>query len=199
MPNRRNLESGYHNRFWVMRHGDNELAGVINSNPRVADRLTEAGQEAIIEAAFSEPLHGIGSRALIYTSALPRAFESAVVLAEALSAEPPTVNQLLNERLFGLLEGESTANYERVWRADRGMPETKDELKNMKVELPSKVLKRVLYAVSKIDLDNHFGEDIVLVTHGDVAGIAVAGFGGLSSSQHRDAPPLGLAEVRRLV
>jgi broad specificity phosphatase PhoE len=59
------------------------------------------------------------------------------------------------------------------------------------------VLARVTAFVAQLDR-RQAGRDILLISHGDVLQILLAGFAGLDPSRHRGLPQLATAEIRRL-
>jgi probable phosphoglycerate mutase len=188
------------NRYSVMRHGESKanVAGVIVSSidrDRGGDfGLSELGREQSRVAARGS---GLPADTVICSSDFSRARETAEIVRGDLGATEVIVAPELRERYFGEWDGSGSANYARVWAADRaaaGQPGTGDD---HGVESAAAVLDRATALVA--DLERRFaGRDILLVSHGDTLQILQAGFLRMEPSAHRGVPHLETAEIRRL-
>lgn len=185
-----------------MRHGESESdrLGIINSDPGKPYRLTATGMEQSAESIRQSTLSELGSRVLIYCSQFPRTKQTALIASQLLDADLPTVNKLLNERNFGLLEGESVANYARVWDADKAVGAIAsgvERLRQDKVELPTVVAQRAARLVAIAEY-RHDKQDILFVSHDDPLQIMQAIASGVQPTRHRDLPPFEPAEIRQV-
>lgn len=150
--------------------------------------LSEVGRQQAEEAAKNSSLP---SEVLIYTSDFSRARQTAEIVQRMVGASHVTPTELLRERNFGDLERTLTANYKKVWQADR------EAADRYNVEPLSSVLARTMRLIEAIERE-YTGRDILLVSHGDTLQILQAGLQGLSLSRHRDLPQLETAEIRQL-
>lgn len=198
------------NRYFVMRHAQSHpnVAGLIVCRPPAgldpANGLTTTGRQQARDSATAWiAQRGAGSlRAatgpaadttapVIISSDFSRARETAEILREVATAEPVGVDVRLRERDFGDFDGCPASAYQQIWAADA-------EGRTLAgVEPVGAVLARVASMIDDLE-QAHAGRDIVLVSHGDTAQIAQAGFCDLAPSAHRSLPPLGNAEIRPL-
>jgi GrpB-like predicted nucleotidyltransferase (UPF0157 family)/broad specificity phosphatase PhoE len=182
------------NRYFLMRHGQskaNVAKIIVSSLARDASGdygLTARGRE---QAAASAVRSGLPQDTLIFTSGFARARETAEIVREHLKV--PSVNvmvtEALRERYFGDFDGTDTANYETVWANDRQGRTGWD------VEPVTAVLDRTTAFVAELDRQ-HYGRDILLVSHGDALQILQAGFIKLDPGYHRGMEHLQTAEIR---
>jgi broad specificity phosphatase PhoE len=187
---------GLANRFSVMRHGQSQanVAGIIVSrieNDRQGDYgLTGPGRREALAAARAS---GLPADTLIYSSDFRRARETAEIVRAELGAPGVSGAAALRERDFGRWEGSATVNYAQVWAGD----ETGSGDDGRDVEPVASVLARAIALVAELDR-RQAGRDILLVSHGDVLQILLAGFAGVDPARHRALPPLATAEIRPL-
>jgi probable phosphoglycerate mutase len=187
---------GVKNRYFALRHGESEAnaQGIILSDPAAGTAgygLTERGREQARAAASAADL--AGPETLIYSSPFARARETAEIAREVLGAGPVILRDELRERFFGELEGQSNENYQKVWDRDVSDPGHGE----WGVESVMSVLGRTSALVAELEQE-HQGETIVLVSHGDALQIMETGFKTLNPAAHRSLPHLSPAELREL-
>jgi broad specificity phosphatase PhoE len=99
----------------------------------------------------------------------------------------------LRERYFGKLELTSCSNYEKVWKEDSIDPSHK----KWQVESVYEVLNRVTSLVLKIN-NELSGENVILISHGDVCHILLAGLLARDIREHFRLDPLETGELREI-
>lgn len=178
---------------WVLRHGE--------STANVADRIVSDPAEGCArwglsprgrDQARSLPLDGLaGHPVVLVSSDFLRARETADLVARRLHGSVVTLDTRLRERNFGPLEGEPSTRYADAWARDA------EGLTLDGVEAVPAVWERA-YAAMEEARKRFPGHHIVLVAHGDILQILLAGSAGLPVHQHRTIPHLGNAELRLL-
>jgi len=156
-------------RLWLVRHGQTDwnVAGRIQGQTP-----TELNAQGRLEAQRLAELFAKNPRrfAWCYTSDLPRAAQTAHILAERLSLEVSTMVGL-REREFGSLEGAYPEQI-RAARAASGTKPTAD-LADWSgvtgVETDGALYERVSGALREI-AGKHADEDVLVVTHGGAMG-----------------------------
>lgn len=191
--------ANYHNRFYIMRHGESEFnqRGLINSDPSLGGGLTTAGMEQVSQSVDASLLRELGSRVVIYCSELERAKQTALIVSQQLATDLPIVDGLLNERNFGQFDGQPNQFYEQVWQADARWPESCFELKQRGIESANQVAVRGLRAMAIAD-GKQQNSDILLVSHGDTLQILQTALSDVEPHRHRELPKLSTGEIRQL-
>jgi len=163
----------------VARHGETDwnLAGILQGWMDVY--LNDLGQKQARELASTMVSHDFSR---IYSSPLSRALETAVIISRVLKLGPPTCQEGLKERHFGVIQG---------------VP--KDELAELNPVFLQQILKRnpacvfeegesmddfatrVIDAVMSIG-KMHPGERVLVITHGWVMDVITRHINGLPRS-----------------
>eukprot|EP00878_Enallax_costatus_P027278 GHUV01029346.1.p1 GENE.GHUV01029346.1~~GHUV01029346.1.p1 ORF type:complete len:201 (+),score=46.90 GHUV01029346.1:325-927(+) len=152
-------------------------------------------------ALFQQELSrlGIASDAVhIYTSPFSRTVQTAQIAAEAadLGQECIKVTPLLRERFFGThLELQCHDNYCPAWEGDARDPTSKPA-GNVDGESVAEVSERIQQLFQELE-QQHKGQHILLVSHGDTLSILQATFLNTLLTQHRQYG-LGTAELKKL-
>lgn len=187
-------------RYYILRHGQSEAnrEELIVSDPgRGVPEfgLTAEGRVQVARTVRTARRAGaLGSSLRFHSSDFRRARESAEIAAAELEHTGGVqLEPGLRERFFGSWDGTSTGNYPRVWAEDPGCSHPAD----WRVEPVEAVLERALEVILRIEGEGEPSE-VVLVTHGDVAQILLAAFGGMGPRRHREVPHLGTGELRAL-
>jgi len=181
----------------VMRHGESQanVDHIIASNPVGLGKtvgLTHKGHDqartsgaAIAALIAAHPHKGT----IIVTSPFKRATETAEDVADVLNVVGPTiVDPRFKERFFGVFEGLSTDNYEKIWTLDRQDKSNPD----WNVETLESVYARTQSALKEL-MKQYQDYAIVIVTHGDVASNMIASAKGVDLKDHREAGSLPAA------
>jgi len=167
------------NKFFVVRHGEaeNNVLGVISSNPKVPHHLTEKGIGQVKEAALKLKSKKID---LIYVSPFPRTQESAKIISDVLNIDKARVitDDRLHEVYAGELDGKSDAEYQRFFesrlekfdKTPKG-GENYTQIKNRMTEF--------LYDINS----KHKNKIILIVTHNTPSWLLVSGALGLTPRQ----------------
>jgi broad specificity phosphatase PhoE len=188
------------NTYFAMRHGVStaNTSGLIISDPNSGIKeygLTEEGIQGVrisIQAAKEEI--GLSESTMIFSSDFLRAFETAEIVQAELGVLEIGLSPNLRERFFGIFEGMSNTNYQKVWDADlAGAGLEKEE----EVESVEEVANRVTTLLSEIE-EKHSNQDILLVSHGDVINILQTMFQGLPPTEHSTMSSFHNAEIRCL-
>lgn len=198
-------QSELRNAFYALRHGRSlaNEAGIIAARPEVACvkyGLSSKGFEQA-EKVGSQLLSALGQQnksVTLVSSDLLRAVETAKTVQKSLREEGCDVALIfdtrLRERGFGLWDGKSDANYNRVWKNDEiDSSHTIDE-----VESVDSVTKRATSCVVELDERYASGHVFVLVAHGDVLQILQTAFLKRDGKFHRQVDHLETAQLRRL-
>lgn len=188
----------------IMRHGESEANAkhIIASNPLGLGKtigLTNMGRAQVRKAAIKiegliETRRHVG--VVIVSSPFLRAVETADILSDQLGdAVPRIISTRFQERFFGVFEGLSTDNYEKIWAMDR---DGKAPRRDWNVETLEAIHARTQPELDQLRLD-YPGYAIVIVTHGDVASVMIAADKGVPLARHREVgglPTAGIAVLR---
>jgi len=167
------------NNFLVVRHGEaeNNVLGIISSNPKVPHHLTEKGRGQVKEAAAKLKSKKID---LIYVSPFPRTQETAKIISEILNikSEQIITDDRIHEVYTGELDGKSDAEYQRFFesrmekfdKTPKG-GENYTEIKNRMTEF--------LYDINS----KYKNKNILIVTHNTPAWLLCSGALGLTPKQ----------------
>jgi probable phosphoglycerate mutase len=184
------------NTYYLMRHGESEAnaSGIIISDPGAGVEgcgLTEKGRAETRESAakFREQ-HGLD---IVYSSDFRRALETARIAADVCGVGRVHTTELLRERYFGGLEGSDNGNYGMIWALDAADPDNRAH----GVESPRDVGDRVINLLCRCE-EEHAGESILLVAHGDVLQILYCAANDIPVRRHRSIEPISKAEIRAL-
>ena len=171
--------TGGRNNFYVIRHGEaeNNVLGIISSDPKRPHHLTEKGRAQVKEAAEKLKAKKID---LIYVSPFVRTRETAEIISGTLNIDPSRVitDDRIHEVYGGELDGKSDAEYQRSFetaiekfdKAPKG-GENYTEIKNRMTEF-----------VYDINAKNQ-GKNILIITHNTPACLMFAGVLGLNREQ----------------
>ncbi len=187
------------NRFFVLRHGHSlaNKAGKIaseNQNGITKYGLSKTGKQEVMVTVYTAVQKGIiGPACLIYSSPFLRTKDTAHIVAKLLAQSLITYDERLRERFYGKLELTSVKNYRKVWKEDFLNPEHHE----WGVESVFEVLDRSTSLVSEINRAR-VGQNIILITHGDVGQILESGFLRQNPKNHRLLRPLKTGELREL-
>lgn len=182
------------NTYYLMRHGQSlaNEAGIIISSPLNgcnAYGLTVSGREQIQKSM--NKCDYLGPETLIYCSDFLRTVETANLASKILNTAAPTPSELLRERNFGEYEKSDDSNYKKVWKRDI----LDGNNKHRNVESPEEVRKRFLSFISGME-DQFAGENILIVSHGDILQIALTWPEAAAPKDHRSQKHLKTAEIR---
>lgn len=154
----------------ILRHGESEdmVSRVCNSNPKSVKYkpalLTDKGREQVKKAAEQLLNYGFDNRSItaVYVSTLPRAVETANILAEIglFSLDKIQLDERLNEIKAGDKEGLTQSEFilETWWIGDQ-------EADSVRGESSNTLRKRMLGIYDKIEKKYPKGH-ILFVTHG---------------------------------
>lgn len=186
------------NTYYGMRHGFSRAQelGIIISDPKSGKLkkygLTELGiGQALASAEKCQNL--VPGTPIIVSSDFSRAMETAAFARIRFGATQPYIAWQLRERYFGIYEGTSNANYQKVWDGDKRDP----DYHRHGGESVNDVLDRLFLLILLIE-DRFSGGNIVLVSHGDPLKILECWFRGINPRLHRSMRQLKNAEIRRL-
>jgi isoleucyl-tRNA synthetase len=111
-------KTGGRNNFLVVRHGeaDNNVLGIISSDPNRPHHLTEKGRSQVLALAGNLKSKKID---LIYVSPFVRTQETAKILSQVLNIAPENVitDDRIHEVYAGELDGKSDAEYQRFFES----------------------------------------------------------------------------------
>ena len=172
-------KTGGRNNFYVIRHGEaeNNVLGIISSDPKRPHHLTEKGIAQVKESAEKLKNKKID---LIYVSPFVRTQETAKIISGILNLDQSQVitDDRIHEVYGGELDGKPDAEYQRLFesaiekfdKAPKG-GENYTEIKNRMTEF-----------VYDIDVKNK-GKNILIVTHNTPACLMFAGVLGLDQEK----------------
>jgi len=188
-------EASFRNSYLLMRHGESDAnaSGVIVSDPKIGSEhfgLTERGSKEIIASA--KGFTG-GAITQIVCSDFLRTLQTARLVADTLNLPQPEKEEGLRERFFGDWDGMSAEHYENIWQRDKT-----DEQSDDHVESPEAVLKRGLNVLTRLEQE-HQGQVILLISHGDMLQILSTSFAGIAPHKHRSLAHHQTSEIKRLV
>lgn len=189
-----NVPESRRNRYLLMRHGHSRAneQGVIVSTPRRglgAFGLSPEG-EAQLESLMAGWCWPAPTRVL--HSDFLRTTETAARVAARFGITPRGEPRL-RERCFGDFEGESDAQYERVWTLDARDPAHCEH----GVESVTSVAARMQSVLASLERELN-GETVLLVSHGDPLQILLAMLESGAPGQHRRRQALAPASVTEL-
>lgn len=180
-------------KFHALRHGHsiaNEMSLIVSdpASGRDGYGLSERGRREVSKSA--RDLRGTVMVSRIFCSEFLRARETANIAAKILSLPDPVVLPELNERFFGILEGQSDLRYREAWELDLDNPDTALP----QAESVTRVLSRMREALRMIESLAE-GESPLIVSHGDPLNILRCSLAGKNPGGHRNAfVPLRTAE-----
>lgn len=169
-------------RLWLVRHGqstwnlERRLQGQTHDVP-----LTEVGHEQASRAGGELAGLGVGPAARLLSSDLLRAWQTAVVIGQALGIDP-TPDERLREQHYGVLQGRLTADLraepvpeglditEVAWGGGESIEQVYVRVRDLLVELSA------------------VPGDAVLVTHGDTLRVALTVIDQLNRGEPTDRP-----------
>jgi len=172
-------KAGHGNNFYVVRHGEaeNNVLGIISSNPKVKHNLTEKGRNQVKEAALKLKAKKVD---YIYVSPFPRTQQSAKIIADILNIDSSKVitDDRIHEVYTGELDGKSDAEYQRFFesrmekfdKTPKG-GENYTEIKNRMTDF--------LYEINS----KHNSKNILIVTHNTPSWLLFSGAFGLTPKQ----------------
>jgi len=183
------------NKYWILRHGRSKAneAGIIVSSMengvKAEYALSEAGKQQATEAGkkLSQVLgqRGLSRESLrIYSSPFSRTMETAELVAAEVGVPAGSITEVpdLRERYFGTaLELQSHDLYKTVWEVDE---------KNVSIgpagggESVQAVSQRLSQVMTRLE-EEHSGQAILLVAHGDTLSILTATIKSDNLSEHR--------------
>lgn len=195
--------NNYQNTYYLMRHGQSvaNRRGIIASQVENAVNnygLTSEGCKQVGQSALRTPL---GHNTIIVSSDFRRARESAIIMAKTLSVERAIqFDERLRERDFGDFELSNDENYEAIWQADlqpsQSAPHSSQLVSKLSsVESVQSVAQRTQALLNDLEAQ-HQGQNLLLVSHGDVLQILLAVQSGLDAHQHRSLQALANADIR---
>ncbi|CAF1650016.1 unnamed protein product, partial [Didymodactylos carnosus] len=171
------------NDYYILRHGESEaqLEHLITSNPLQCVNtygLTEKGKQQVLHSIdqFKPSLLTVDRSIHIYTSDFLRAQQTAKIVCNQLNIPEDELNicEELRERAFGIYNGKSMDNYEKIWTLDA----TNDHehlLNKTQVESTRDVIRRTTKLIA--NLEKLYSNDIILlVSHGDTLQILQTAF-----------------------
>jgi 2,3-bisphosphoglycerate-dependent phosphoglycerate mutase len=167
-------------RIILVRHGESQhkVAGVTGG-PRSCKGLTETGRQ---QAARLRDRFASGSRWIpplhIYTSVLPRAIETAHILAEAIGKTPDAVHQdcgLCSWHIPAEVDGMSVTEFQQQFAVPGGGVFRPFEAVS---ESWAEMVSRTGRALSGL-AQKHQGETTLVVAHAEVVEISLIVFGSL--------------------
>ncbi|MFA7252734.1 MAG: class I tRNA ligase family protein [Candidatus Paceibacterota bacterium] len=168
-------KTGGRNNLFVVRHGeaDNNVLGVISSDPKRPHHLTEVGKKQVAETAEKLKDKKID---LIYVSPFVRTQESAKIIADILdlSSDKIITDDRLHEVYGGELDGKSDAEYQRFFESRM----EKFDKTPVGGENYTQIKNRMTEFVYDLDA-KHLGKNILIVGHNTPIWLMFAGVLGL--------------------
>ncbi len=167
------------NKYFVMRHGEaeNNLNDLVSTAFNDQDRLTEKGKEQVKESALRLKEKNID---YILTSPFVRTTETSEIVASVLGLDESKVivDDRLHEMSLPEYEGQKWSDYHKTYPNTVEFFSHKDDGN----ESYNDVKKRTMNFLYDIDT-KYTGKNILVVTHGGPAWLAVAGCRGLSAQE----------------
>ena len=167
------------NKIYIARHGqaENNVLGIISSDPKKPHHLTPVGQEQAKELAQKLIEKKID---LIYVSPFVRTQETAKIVAEklGLSADKIITDIRLHEVYTGTLDGKSNAEYQKFF----GSREEKFDKTPEGGENHTDAKKRMTECLYDINQKNQ-GKNILIISHNTPLWLMVSGSLGLTPHQ----------------
>jgi isoleucyl-tRNA synthetase len=164
------------NRFFVVRHGEaeNNVRGIISSDPNHPHHLTEKGKSQVEATAEMLKKYNIE---MIYASPFVRTRETAEIIRTRIGLSPKFINydERIRELKAGVYDGKPVGSYQHFFPTDKDRftmaPEGGENYSDMRA--------RVLDFL--MDADRRFaGKNILIVTHDSPGWMMAAGSAGLS-------------------
>lgn len=166
-------------RVFVIRHGQTDwnIGGLLQGSSDIP--LNDVGREQAARAAeVLAPLLGEG--ALVVSSPLERALNTAVAVADRLGVSVAPDERLV-ERGFGIWEGTTVPEREKRWPAEMAIWATRGHPDIEGLERDEAVRDRVVAAVQdwagRVRAD---GVNVALVSHGSASRLGMMGLLGMS-------------------
>jgi probable phosphoglycerate mutase len=159
-------------KIYIVRHGQDEdnLDGILNGHRD--QPLTSKGREQA--KAVGQKIKG-EKIDIVFASPLKRAFETAEIISETAGLPRPIKEDLLIERDFGFFTGRPVTDIpiyaKKVYKGDRINYFLEEG------EIFPLLLKRAQKLLDKLE-KSHSKENILLVTHGDIAKMIQASYRG---------------------
>lgn len=175
------------NQYWGMRHGEaeNNVQGILNSDPSTIYHLTEEGRTnaSISAKSFKEKID------VIYVSPIARARETAEIFAEAhgIPKDSVIVDQRLAEMGMGELEGKNVDEFTRLF------PTSEEYFDHSAhgVETRMATKRRVGAFLEEVD-QKHEGKRILIVSHDTPLWMLLSMAEGLNVEQSIALKPKGV-------
>jgi isoleucyl-tRNA synthetase len=175
-------KTGGRNNFYVVRHGeaDNNVLGIISSDPKRPHHLTEKGILQVKEEAEKLRSKKID---LIYVSPFVRTQETAKIIAEILNIHPDKVitDDRIHEVYGGELDGKTDAEYQRFF----GSRLEKFDKTPVGGENYTQIKNRMTEFVYDANSKNK-GKNILIISHNTPIWLMFAGIFGLDPAQTID-------------
>lgn len=172
-------QTGGRNNFFVVRHGEaeNNVLGIISSDPKRPHHLTELGKKQVTETAEKLKSKKID---LVYVSPFVRTQETAKIIADILKIDSSKVitDDRIHEVYGGELDGKSDAEYQRLFESAI----EKFDKAPVGGENYTQIKNRMTEFVYDINA-KHEGQNILIVTHNTPACLMFAGVAGLDREQ----------------
>ena len=171
--------TGNRNNFLVVRHGeaDNNVLGIISSDPKRPHHLTEKGRSQVLDLAEKLKSKKID---LIYVSPFIRTQETAKIIAEVLKIDSANVitDDRIHEVYGGELDGKTDAEYQRFFesRMDKFSKTPKGG------ENYTDIKNRMTEFIYEINAKNK-GKNILIVSHNTPIWLMFSGALGLKPDQ----------------
>ena len=163
------------NNFFVVRHGeaDNNILGVLSSDPKKGHHLTEKGISQVKEAGEKLNAKKID---VIYASPFVRTQESAKIIAEILKIDQAKIitDDRIHEVNGGELDGHSDAEYQKLFESAID----KFDISPKGGENYTDIKNRMTAFVYDIN-SRYKGKNILIVTHNTPSCLMFAGVAGL--------------------
>ena len=183
------------NRYYLMRHGES-LANVADKIVSLPENgledygLSELGQKQARDSAIAS---GLPPATIVVTSDFLRTRHTAGHACEALGAAPFRTHPGLRERAFGELEGTQGGEYHRVWALD----DDDENHLSFGAESPSALALRLQQVLDELEQE-HEGQEILLVSHGDPLRFLQVAAAGRPLTEHGQVRHFAPAEIRPL-
>jgi isoleucyl-tRNA synthetase len=164
-------KTGNQNNFFVIRHGeaDNNVLGIISSDPKFPHHLTEKGINQVRETAEKLKSKKID---LIYVSPFVRTQETAKIITEVLNFDLSKVitDDRIHEVYAGELNGKTDAEYQRLFESAI----EKFDKAPVGGENYTQIKNRMMEFIYDVNSKNK-GKNILIVTHNTPACLMFAG------------------------
>ncbi len=152
----------------ILRHGEADQNIAYNSNPKHPNykpaHLTTKGQEQVRQAAEVLLLHGFDNRSIaaVYVSPLPRAIETANIVADIGVFNKDKIH--VDERLIETQAGDREGQFKDKFTKDSWIIGP-NEAKSFRGESNDDVRKRVLAMYDDVEKKHKEGH-VIFITHG---------------------------------